>query len=150
MGFFSWKTSDTKRSIPNAHASKETFPVFLKDNKGGVWEEKSYDGYGVFGGKDYHELLDEMNGGTGDRQRGIDLQYPPKIYPKEKENDKCNILNDDGTYRESTIKEYNEIANKFWKEMPAPVKFPILVEDPTIEWSLKLKPKDCEYQGYFY
>ena len=148
MGFFSWRTSCSKRSIPNAHASKETFTVFLKDDKGNIWEEKAYDGYGKFNSKDYHELLDEMNGGIGDRQRGIDLQYPPRIYPKE--NDKCNILQKDGTYRESTIKEYNEIAKKKLEEMPDPIKFPILVEDSSIEWALELKPDDCEYQGYFY
>ena len=60
MGFFSWKTSDTKRSIPNAHASKETFTVFLKDDKGNIWEEKAYDGYGKFNSKDYHELQKEI------------------------------------------------------------------------------------------
>lgn len=150
MGFFSWKTSDTNRSIPNAYSSKETFTVFLKDDKGNVWEEKAYEGYGKFGGKDYHELLDLMNGGNGDRQRGIDLQYPPKIFPKEKENDKCNILQEDGTFKESTIKEYNEIAKKKLEEMPNPIKFPILVEDSSIEWALELKPEDCEHQGYFY
>jgi hypothetical protein len=26
------------------------------DDKGNIWEEKEYDGYGVFGGKDYYEL----------------------------------------------------------------------------------------------
>ena len=104
----------------------------------------------MFDGKDYYELLDEMNGGSGCRERGINLQYPPRIFPKEKENDKCNILQEDGTYKESTIKEYNEITQKFLEEMPKPVRFPILVEDPSIEWSLELKPEPCEHQGYFY
>ena len=35
----------------------------MTDDKGNRWEESNYDGYGVFGGKDYYALLDEMNGG---------------------------------------------------------------------------------------
>jgi hypothetical protein len=73
MGFFSWKTQDTKKSIANQWSTKETFKVFMLDDKGNVWEEDNYDGYGVFGGKDYFELLAEMNGLGSDRMKGIDL-----------------------------------------------------------------------------
>jgi len=73
MGFFSWKTQDTDRSIANTYSNTKTFRVQMIDNKGNVWTETQYDGYGVFGGKDYYELLDQMNGGKGDRSRGIDL-----------------------------------------------------------------------------
>ena len=45
------------------------------DNKGNKFLEKNYEGYGVFGNKDYYELLDQMNGGTGDRSRGINLAF---------------------------------------------------------------------------
>ncbi len=41
--------------------------------------ENDYEGYGVFGGKDYYELLDEMNrdtsGARGDRDSGIDIAF---------------------------------------------------------------------------
>ena len=47
----------------------------MTDDKGNQWEESNYDGYGEFGGKDYYTLLDEMNGGTGDRMRGVDLYF---------------------------------------------------------------------------
>lgn len=73
MGFFSWITQDTNKSIPSAYSTIPTFPVIMTDNKGNQWKESDYEGYGVFGGKDYHALLDEMNEGTGDRERGIDL-----------------------------------------------------------------------------
>ncbi|KXX68894.1 hypothetical protein [Flammeovirga sp. SJP92] len=64
MGFFSWITQDTKRSVANVHSSKETFPVYLLDDKGNIWKENHYNGYGDFRGKDYFELLAEMNGFT--------------------------------------------------------------------------------------
>jgi len=78
MGFFSFITSDTKESIPNIHSNRESFTVYMKDNKGNVWEEKYYDGYGKFDDKDIYELIDEMNGGTGDRLKGIDIFFDKK------------------------------------------------------------------------
>ncbi len=75
MGFFSWKTCDTHKSIPNAYSGRKTFPVKMIDDKGNEWIERDYQGYGIFGGKDYYELVDEMNGGNGDRERGIDLYF---------------------------------------------------------------------------
>ena len=74
MGFFSWKTNDTDRSISNEFSSRGTFTVHMIDDKGNVWTEENYEGYGVFGGKDYYELLAEMNGKT-DRDEGISLQF---------------------------------------------------------------------------
>ena len=62
MGFFSWKTQDTDRSIANNYSTRKTFTVVMIDNKGNKWFEQSYEGYGIFGGKDYYELLAEMNG----------------------------------------------------------------------------------------
>ena len=80
MGFFSWRTQDTDRSIANNYSIRKTFPVVMIDNKGNKWVEQNYEGYGVFGGKDYYELLAEMNGITdkdSDRLRGkgIDLAF---------------------------------------------------------------------------
>ena len=67
MGFFSWKTMDTDESIANQYSNRETFRVQMIDNKSTVWTEDNYDGYGRFGGKDYYELLAEMNGFTSDK-----------------------------------------------------------------------------------
>ena len=80
MGFFSWITQDTGRSISNKHSERPTFRVVMTDNKGNRWEESDYDGYGVFGGKDYYVLLDEMNGGVGNRTAGIDLAFSGKAF----------------------------------------------------------------------
>jgi hypothetical protein len=76
MGFFSWITQDTRRSIQNVHTGLE-FPVMMTDNKGNRWIENAYDGYGNFGGKDYYELLAEMNGLTN-REEGIDIYFGNK------------------------------------------------------------------------
>lgn len=75
MGFFSWITQDTKQSIANVHTPLRTTPtVYMRDNKGNVWKEENYDGYGMFGGKDFYELLAEMNG-KETRGEGIDLSF---------------------------------------------------------------------------
>ena len=75
MGFFSWKTQDTDVSIANQYSTRSTFRVQMLDDKGNVWTEDNYDGYGEFGGKDYYELLAEMNGLDSDRMLGIDLAF---------------------------------------------------------------------------
>jgi len=75
MGFFSWKTQDTNKSICNIYNSEyKTFKVFMLDDKGNVWEEDNYEGYGSFAGKDYYELLAEMNG-LSNRDEGINLAF---------------------------------------------------------------------------
>jgi len=81
MGFFSWMTQDTDRSIANRWSGRETFPVYMIDDKGNVWHEPYYDGYGVFGGKDYYELLAEMNGLGPYRMLGLELAFSktPKV-----------------------------------------------------------------------
>jgi hypothetical protein len=72
-GQFSWMTQDTGQQIGSEE--ENTIPVYMFDNKGKYYYENRYDGYGDFGGKDYYELLDQMNGGSGDRSRGIDLAF---------------------------------------------------------------------------
>lgn len=68
---FSWFTQDTYRRIVNG----ENHRVVMTDNKGRKYVEHCYEGYGVFGGKDYYELLSEMNGLGSDRNAGIDLAF---------------------------------------------------------------------------
>ena len=80
MGFFSWKTQDTDRSIANRYSRRKTFTVIMTDDRGNSYKEQNYEGYGVFGGKDYYVLLDEMNGGVGNRNAGIKLAFSDKEY----------------------------------------------------------------------
>ena len=60
MGQFSWITDDTDRQIGSME--ENTITVYMHDDKGNVWKEDEYEGYGEFGGKDYYELVAEMNG----------------------------------------------------------------------------------------
>jgi len=63
-GQFSWMTQDTEQQIGSE--KENTIDVYMFDNKGKYWHEPSYDGYGEFGGKDYYDLVAEMNGYTTD------------------------------------------------------------------------------------
>lgn len=127
MGFFSWKTQDTDKSICNQYSGRKTFRVQMLDNKGNVWTEDNYEGYGRFGGKDFYELLAEMNGVEIDknienyedkiRMAGIDLAF--------------SNGNGDGVGTEG-------------------VYYPNLVENSD-GWEYEMSgPDNCEFQGYFY
>ena len=126
MGFFSWNTMDTDNSIANEHSNRKTFRVQMMDNKGNVWTEDNYDGYGRFGGKDFYELLAEMNGfesdKTGDeytdeaRGFGINLAF----------KDNGSGIATEGVYYPNLV----EKANGWVYEMGG--------------------PDNCESQGYFY
>lgn len=68
---FSWFAQDTNRRI----VADEPHTYYMTDNRGNTWREDCYEGYGVFGGKDYYELLAEMNGAGSDRGKGIELAF---------------------------------------------------------------------------
>ncbi len=80
-GQFSWMTQDSGKQIGSER--QNTITVYMFDDKGTRYEENKYEGYGVFGGKDYYELLAEMNGfseadvksGKELRNIGIDLAF---------------------------------------------------------------------------
>ena len=75
MGFFSWNTVDTNESISNIYSNRGALPVAMVNPKTGeIFEELNYDGYGRFGGKDYYELLAELNGYESNRNIGIELE----------------------------------------------------------------------------
>ena len=126
MGFFSWNTMDTDRSIPSQYSNRKTFRVQMIDNKGNVWTEDDYEGYGRFGGKDYYELLAEMNGFTSDktgdeytdeaRGFGIDIAF----------KDNGSGVATEGVYYPNLI----EKADGWVYEMGG--------------------PDSCDFQGYFY
>ena len=129
MGFFSWKTQDTDKSICNEHSNRKTFRVQMIDNKSNVWTEDNYDGYGRFGGKDFYELLAEINGfvsnkyevGTDeytDEARGFGISLAFK--------GNGSGIGTEGVYYPNLI----EKAKGWVYEMGG--------------------PDNCEHQGYFY
>ena len=85
-GQFSWFTQDTNQQIGSMPSNK--ILVYMYDNKGNVWKEEDYEGYGEFGGKDYYDLVAEMNGYTPDRQIGIQLAF----YNIESKNEDGKVL----------------------------------------------------------
>jgi len=126
MGFFSWKTMDTDTSIPSQYSNRKTFRVQMLDNKGNVWTEDNYEGYGRFGGKDFYELLAEMNGFTSDKTGDE--------YTDEARGFGINVaFKDNGS----------GIATKG-------VLYPNLIEQADGWFYNESGPDNCEYQGYFY
>jgi len=123
MGFFSWKTCDTNRSIANKHSSKSTFKVHMITEDGRIFTETEYNGYGEFGDKDFYELLAELNGKSS-REDGIDISFANE--------------NHSGNYN-----------GKF--NMPKFIeKLPHKSVDWEKFWNSLDYPKSCEDQGYFY
>jgi len=81
MGFFSWKTSDTKESIVNEYSAGCVESFLLQPRQfGDNIKEQSYGGYGVFGGVDAFEWLAETNTGIKDRDLGFSLLFG-KLFP---------------------------------------------------------------------
>lgn len=89
-GQFSWFTQDSHQQIGSERPNR--IDTYMFDDKGNHWEEKKYEGYGIFGGKDYYDLLAEMNGYTKEdvkdikggfrelRQIGINLAFKEAGY----------------------------------------------------------------------
>jgi len=126
MGFFSWKTMDTDTSIPNQYSNRRTFRVQMMDNKGNVWTEDNYDGYGRFGGKDFYELLAEMNGFTSDKTG--------EVYTDEARGEGISLAFDGNGSGVGTEGVY----------------YPNLVEQAK-GWVYEMAgPDSCDFQGYFY
>lgn len=164
MGFFSWKTQDTNKSIANSYSERPTFPVYMTDNEGNQWFEEDYEGYGVFGGKDYYELVAEMNDAIGmtgetDKDRSIGIRIALGLSAIENietgqiiksggedffnwqteivAEGKCaNDLVKSGTWKSITIFDKNR-------------KLPNLNESKHIKWR-DVEPESCERQGFFY
>ena len=72
-GQFSWMTQDSNKQIGSE--KQNTIDVYMYDNEGNKWKETRYDGYGVFGGMDFYDLVATMNGYDADRDKGIDLAF---------------------------------------------------------------------------
>jgi hypothetical protein len=80
-GQFSWMTQDSNKQIGSE--KQNTIDVYMYDNEGNKWKETKYDGYGVFGGMDFYDLVATMNGYDADREKGIDLAFG-KLKTKDK------------------------------------------------------------------
>ena len=84
MGQFSFICQDTGKAIRESYGCDniKLTTAYMHDNKGNIWEEFMYNGYGDFGGKDFFQLMAEMNNVEGlngnpdhDRTFGISLYF---------------------------------------------------------------------------
>lgn len=151
MGFFSFETTNTGKSIANRYSGKKMFPVVLIADDLTHWVESNYEGYGEFGGKDIYELIAEMNGFKNDDYKSVhatDLRgVGIAIHTKQR-------------YFEAG-KEYKYLDGYFGRiiqALPKPsFKFPNLLDFEAMRtrdfvmynWKNKTL-KDCPNQGYFY
>ena len=119
MGFFSWKTSDTNRSITNTYSGRGTFRVIMLMPNGDKFIEEDYEGYGVFGGIDFYDAVYELN----------------KKNPKFAEE-----MSDERERRSIGL----NLAFNYKK-----VIFPRFVEDESLAWGDVKDSKNCPSQGYF-
>lgn len=122
MGFFSWITSDTNRSICNGYSARKTFTVYLLQPHGlPTLREDHYEGYGVFGGRDVYAL---MAGWHGVPLSGEDTQ-----------EERCKGIEIDNPNRDDD-------------DRPTyPIK---LVENPNLKYEDVEESESCPEQGFFY
>ena len=120
MGFFSFKTTDTNRSISNVYSSKGAFKVVMVDSHGEEYVEDNYKGYGIFGGQDIFILIAEMNGYWFEEDADEDMEY-----------DRIRSIGIELYFsgrKDIKMPNIYEISQD-WKNVPL---------------------ENCEFQGYFY
>lgn len=126
MGFFSWNTSDTHKSISNIYSSRGTFTVYVLCPDGTKIREDDYDGYGDFGGRDIYALVAQWN------------------RPEQCKDENGDWLPDDEIRGLGIdLACYDEDNKK--------LKYPIkIVEDGNLNYEDVEYSTGCRYQGYFY
>ena len=169
MGFFSWKTSDTNRSISNHYSGRKTFVVHMITEDGRVFTEEEYEGYGVFGCTDIYELIAEMNGlcldGDTDQKRGaaIDLLHKTIITNGERSYTRgVDFTNWEQPLETEGGKTANLLVSEGWKQVypngygdfeaaaANGIKVPKLVEEIPTDFNDVSYPTNCPDQGFFY
>lgn len=174
MGFFSWFTSDTEKSIANKYSTRDTFPVHMVTEDGQIFTENDYDGYGVFGGKDIYVLIAEMNGykGADDEEtrmlafdkiwvRGIKKGDKVYCYRQDFDNYQSPIESEGGLCANDLVSEHGWTSfgdgGEFqeWADMGIKVpklveKLPSNINDWKMWWDSLPYPVSCPEQGFFY
>lgn len=175
MGFFSWMASDTGKSIANHYSNRPTFTVHMITEDGRVFTEPNYEGYGVFGGKDFYALAAELNGFTAEDDDKTRHLFFDKIWKRGvRKGDKVLTYRDDFENYESKVQVEgigevtpNQLVKDFGWEywdvgitsntqafVDAGFKMPKIVEnlpaDVVKEWDSIPYPESCPDQGYFY
>ena len=174
MGLFSWLTADTQESIPCVHSNRPTFTVHMITEDGQIFTEKAYEGYGVFGGKDFYILAAEINTFKGKDDAETRMNFFNCMWKRgvETKDGKTKLFyRDDFDNYESKITvgnlktTANELVSKHgWQQfdyerdgfqnhgfkMPKIVEVLPSKENWKAEWDELPYNKLCPNQGYFY
>ena len=171
MGCFSFKTADTDKSISIQYSASGTFPVAVlipKEFGGGRIIEKSYEGYGVFGGHDVFELLLKWNQKYLTPENlekpnvddyGVDKRSRENYLTALHEYEcLCELISD---YKNGMSSQ--KLSKKYWSDWKrdlgievgddedrrARLKYPLkIVEDLSLSYEdVEGFSKDCPYQG---
>jgi hypothetical protein len=132
MGFFSFITNDSKRSV----IIGQKVNIYLIDNRGNVYIEEQYDGYGKFGEKDIFILFAEMNNFTVDDIDG------------ETDDDYIDRLRSyaiDKWYHSNNLSQLKIGDSIEWFPNDEYI-YPNVVENSKSKWVNNM-PKDCPDQG---
>jgi len=174
MGFFSWITSDTNKSIANQYSNRDTFKVHMITEDKQIFTEDNYEGYGVFGGKDIFVLIAEMNGFKGETDEDTRMLFFNKIWRRGiRKGDKVYYhrehfnMYDEPLESEGGICPNDLIGKHGWKGFgdsgefedwdKQGFKMPKLVEELPLNtdnwkqwWDMLSYPESCPDQGFFY
>jgi hypothetical protein len=134
MGYFSWLTSDTQKSVAIEGSLKKTIKVKMIDDKGNEYLESNYEGYGVFDGMDFFVLTALMNGYEPKNNQGLELF-------------KGYNLNIEDT---KTIEKLRDIGLDLYFDNPKCKKPKIVTDKCKTPYKDLPDSKDCPNQGYFY
>lgn len=172
MGFFSWKSCDDKRSIPNNFSGKPMKPVYLLQPNGlPSIQEIMYEGYGRFNGIDAYEWLAQMNFGDaslrnvainadcGNYYEDESALYICSMHLKADQlqkvlrNNKKQII--EFYHYESKLPNGLTpnlcVAQKLWEVKTIALKYPIKLSfNPNARYEDHSASLSCEYQGFFY
>lgn len=179
MGFFSWKTADTKESIPSIHSSREPMKAYLLQPGGApaLLDNCAYEGYGKIAGVDVYEWLAEQNFGdktlvdiaiTADcghyyvDENNVVYMCSMHINEKHDKYLRLTLNNPDGeivyfsNYGASIDKlggmsANDAIAIKVLHEQKIPLKYPLkFSQNPDAVYEELPASETCENQGFFY
>ena len=162
MGFFSWKTSDTNKSIANVYSRRRTFHVHVITHDRKIFTEKEYNGYGVFGGKDIYTLIGEMNGIKGKTSDNIRSKTFDKLLAggirkgKKKYIYRVDFVNYESPIKAEGGKTANQLREKGFEDIFPRFDFSDFVKEgiicPKIVQKLPKKynlMSDKEWEAYF-
>lgn len=175
MGFFSWKTADTKKSIWNIYSGRKVRTTYLLQPGGKEpIEEQAYEGYGDFGGVDAFVWLARNNipeenlaGKSEDeiRSAGIMLESGYYVYTVDGTKHQifhrgCDIIdpeikNHPYTYEQPLEYFGGKTANELVAEgllvrVEFDIKFPLKFSfSKTAVYEDLPASEDCPNQGYF-